>query len=276
MKARWWTAGLLVVAVFVTWRLLASGGGVSAAERRSLARHQVLQLPVAIPQAWEQQLRQALSRGPEVRLIDADALEVARGLLLELPWVDPGSVEARLQLPDGVRVEFAPRRLALAVLIDGQRTALAEDGSVLPKGLSRGVLEALPVVPLPSGTRLPAPGRRVADPLVQEALSVLPELQAVEERTGLDLLAIERRPGYPSDSPGVAPALALVTRGGARIGWGRSWETVDPLGVPFEVKLRRLLRVLQRYPSLEGVSFADIDSPKVQVYDLVAAELPLP
>ncbi|RMH01196.1 MAG: hypothetical protein D6702_12045 [Planctomycetota bacterium] len=265
--------GALLLLLLAWWAVTLQHGGVEAGEVRSLSRYRIEKLPARLPEAWRHQLDQALAAAPAVRLLDPQAPAAAAAALRSLPWIDPDSVEARLQLPDGIAVDFRPRRLGVAVLCRGRYTVVALDGTVLPEGLPTASLAFLARVPLADPEALPEPGLRVADPLVQEALRAVYEFDAAREVLAGDLVAIERQPGYPPATPGVPPALAFVTRRGCRLHWGRSAASRDPFGVPAELKLRRLAAVLRFRPGLAGLAHVVLDGPRVRLYDQDGGEV---
>lgn len=237
--------------------------------RRDLAVYDVLRLPDGLPDEWLTELATVLAVGPRVSLADAHSAEAAAELLREVSWIDPASVRADLFVPEGVRVRFEAREPVLKAARTGKPGPLvAADGTALPLGPPAESLAALPFVELTPGLPAAVPGRRFADPLVQEALAALDEYRALadllRQQAGIELHRIERAPDYPVVSD-VPPSLCFVTAAGTEIVWGRSAATADPHGVPLEQKATRLRFVLERYPRLEGVRRILLDRPVLQV-----------
>ncbi len=279
MSLRWplWLLALLSVGAFVyegVTRL--ASGPLEAARLRSLSHFRAEAWPDRLPAPWRAELERALSRAPAADLLDPSSLELARQLLAGVSWVAPDSIQVQLALPDGIELRYRPRRPLLAVLDHGRRVGVAEDLAVLPAGLPDDLLAMLAVVPLDPDASLPVAGRAVADPLVQEAVRAAPEFYALRDQLHLDLVGIERRPGYPRASPGVPPALAFRTRDGIRISWGRAVADRDPGGMPVERKILRLRAVLAEHPGLRGLENVEVDLPRVHLYGPDGGELPIP
>lgn len=267
---------ILALALLAWWAASLQGTGVQAGELRRLSWYRVERLPADLPAAWRAELEQALAAAPEVELLGPDALPAAARVLRGLSWVDPDSVATRLRLPEGIEIDFEPRVLGVAVLDRGRLVPLSRDGVVLSPGLPRELLALLAVVRAEEDGALPEVGRRVADPLLQEALRAVFEFDAVRTALNGDLVAIERQPGYPRGADGVPPALAFVTRGGCRLHWGRTAVSRDPGGIPAALKLDRLARVLAFRPALAGLRHVVLDGPRVHLVDAGGAELALP
>ena len=251
------------------------GDRLDAAELRDMANYRVDSLPVDLSAKWRKQLDQVLSAQGEVPLLDPNALSVARAAINQLPWIDPLSVQVALHLPDGIRVEFQPRRPLAMVRWQGQNHAVSAKGFIIPAGLPSKALAQMPLILLEDDASLPKPGKRIADPLVQSALLAHDEFRAIKKNFNLDLVAIERMPGYPRQSPGVAPALAFVTRDGKRILWGRSIYAADPLALSIDQKVRRLKIVMTDYPNLDGLGQVHLHTPKVRLFSPAGDLMPL-
>lgn len=278
MKFRPLGFGLLFgVLLLSLWKFLLSfQQEVDAAELRSLSNFQILHLPPKITPLWRLELQEALEGAPEVKLLDPSSLTAARKLLTSLPWVDPVSIQVERHLPDGIRMEFQPRKPRLLAHWRGKYVAISRKGITIPKGLPEEAYQGIAVVPLDDDVQLPPPGRRVAHPLIQEALACADEYYAIRRESGLDLIGMERMPGYPKSTPGVPPALSFFTRDGRRILWGRAEKTKGPLRIPLEQKARRLHVVLTDYPKLEGVSQVHLHTPLVRLFSEAGERLPLP
>jgi len=261
--------GILLSVVLIVgagWSLAGfSESPIEATEMRSLAHFRVEALPVNLTPQWQAELKEALAAAPEVPLLDPASLQKARRALVALPWIDPISVEAELALPDGIRVSFEPRQPRLVILHQGERVVVSRKGFVIPDGLPEISFEDIAVLPVSQATRLPEPGRRVADPLVQAALRASDEYYELAGNGALKLVGLERMPGYPESSPGVPPALAFVTHDGRRIFWGRSANMRDPLGIPLAEKWNRLDVILHDYPGLRGLKEVHLHLPKVRL-----------
>lgn len=266
--------GLLLLSA---WKfLLTFQQEVDAAELRPLSNYQVLALPQKITPLWQEELREALQNAPEVRLLDPSALVAARKLLTSLPWVDPLTIQVERTLPEGIRLEFQPRKPCLLAHWRGKYVAISRKGFTIPKGLPEESFQGIAIVPLDDDVQLPPPGRRVSHPLIQEAIACSDEYYAIRRESGLDLIGMERMPGYPKNTPGVPPALSFFTRDGRRLLWGRAETTKDPLRIPLEQKARRLHVVLTDYPGMAGLSQVHLHTQKVRLFSKSGEKLPLP
>jgi hypothetical protein len=252
------------------------GNRVDASEMRNLSNYRVESLPVDISSQWRQQLDQIWQAQGEVALLDPRSLSTTRSAINQLAWIDPLSVQVQLSLPDGIRVEFQPRRPMALVRWHGKNYAVSSKGFVIPDGLPPQALKPLPIILLEDDAQLPPAGKRVADPLVQSALHVCEEFLAVKSNFGLDLVGIERMPGYPRQSPGVPPALAFVTRNGKRILWGRSDNMRDPLAIPLDQKVRRLTVIVKDYPNLDELGQVHLHTSKVRLFSPSGDSMTLP
>lgn len=244
--------------------------------RRELSNYRLERMP-AVPEEWWRALQARLDSAPSVSLLDPEAEEIVAELFRELPWIDAASVQVQRRMPEGFRVLFLPRQPDL-LLTEGAalRAQLDADGTVIPPGLPEGELGALLCVPMDARMDLPAPGRRIADPLVHEALRAAPEAYALRRDFQLPIVRIERQPGYPADAPGVPPALSFVLADGRSIQWGRSEAAGATLTPPRAQKEARLAAVLARYPGLRGVQTLVLDRDHVRALDPQGAPLPLP
>ncbi|MFQ5748010.1 MAG: hypothetical protein ACE5H3_00970 [Planctomycetota bacterium] len=281
------TSGRIPLACrILLWALAAGAGGAgsgcapdpeaSAGLRRRLSDFRVERLPVALPEPWRREMAAALARGSEISLLDPRAPALARELLLGVSWIDPATVQVELQLPEGLRAVFRPRQVTFRVQREGRTVGVVSDGGVLlPEGYPEKWLLSVPAVPQTPGFELPPPGRRLADPLVRSALNARDEFYALRRETGLDLMRIEREEGFPLEAR-VPPPLSFVTAGGAEIFWGHPEAARDPLGVPLEVKARRLAAVLRAWPGLRGVGRVVVDRPLLRILDDRGRPLALP
>jgi cell division protein FtsQ len=117
-------------------------------------------------------------RGPEAQQIEAALRASARGMttmkldeaalrasVRSFPVVE--SLHVSSGFPHTVRIVVVERPAVAALAADGQRTAVAADGTVLGPSLLAGTL------PLVDGSLLPAPGQRVSDDHVLAAVAIL-------------------------------------------------------------------------------------------------------
>jgi len=252
-------------------------GGEAMDLPRDLSQVRFDQLPEDLPQAWRTQLEAELAGAPRMSLLDPRAVEAARDLLLRVTWIDPESIAVRSALPDGLQVDFRPRTPRLAVTRNGSLAGVVSaDGAVLPGGLPAAWTERYLSVPLDETRALGAPGSKVADSLLQEALAVWQEADFLRDRVGLQVASIERQSGYPREAAGVPPALSFRLADGREIAWGRAASSRDPFGVPLARKMERLRRVLEVYPDLAGVDRLVLDYPDLKLYDPKGEAIPLP
>ena len=245
---------------------------------------QVPQIPGGLPRAWAERFDQVLAEAPSIRLGDALAPQLVHDLLTKVEWIDPTSIEVRMALPEGVRVNYLPKIPVLAVA-RGQKpvATLARDGTLIPSGFSEATMSGLLFVSLDNETDLPEVGKRFSDPVVQEAHRLWVEADTVAVVTGLPVVSIQRRSNYPQNAPGIAPAMSFILATGVEISWGRGSETADPASVnrddkplTSERKMMRLALVLHEYPMLQGVGFLVLDAPLVKAFDANGKLLPLP
>ncbi len=240
----------------------------SAGPLRSLANFRVEQLPVELPAPWRDALEKELARSPSVPLLAPGASDIVRRSLFDVGWIDPATVAVETRLPEGMRVTFKPRRPLYRVLQGGAEVGVVSHGGfLLPPGLSEGLRHAYPAVPLDPDTFLPAPGRKPADPVLAEALRVWPEINALEENSGLDVVRIERQAGVSTTANGVPPPLCFVLSDGREIYWGRSEVANDPFGLPLGLKAARLGAVMRKYPDLGPVHRLVLDHPRMRAFD---------
>lgn len=231
------------------------------AEERDLSRYQLLSLPADLPPHWQKELAEAVARAPRVQALSPAASLAARNVFAGLAWVDPTTLQVETALPLGFAVRFRIRQPVLQVArvgaSSGSWSLVSAAGIVLPEGHSLAHSASLPrlITPVP----LPVGGRAAADPLLQEALALLPEYHEVVRITGLPLVALERMPGYPADAPGVPPAMAFVLANGTRIFWGRATEEGDPRDPGMRPKILRLQSLLQENPGLTDLNWVRLD-----------------
>ncbi|MHC4380453.1 MAG: cell division protein FtsQ/DivIB [Planctomycetota bacterium] len=266
--------------------LTACGGGSAMESKRALSDFrvdQVPRIPGGLPQEWGSQFDAVMAEAPSLELGDARTPQVVQDLLSRVDWIDPKTIEVKVALPDGLRVSYRPKLPQLAIA-RGQRpvAAIAQDGTVLPAGLSAAAMEGLLFVSLDSDVDLPAAGKHCSDPLVQEAFRLWVEADTVADLTGLPIVEIQRRSEYPRHADGIAPAMSFILHDGTEICWGRARDTADPsavdsLGKPLTIerKAMRLALILEQYPELQGVGRVDLDFPMVKVFDASLQRLPL-
>ena len=266
-------------ALALLWAVLAGGclGADDLDPPRALSAVRFDQLPENLPDAWRTQLEAELSKAPELPLLDPRAAVAAQDLLLRVAWIDPQSVSVATALPDGLRVAFRPRRPRLAVTRNASLVGvIASDGAVLPAGLPPSWTDGYLQVPLDEGRVLGAPGARIADSLLQEALAAWQEADFLRSDLGLPVASIERQSGYPREAVGVPPALSFRLADGREIAWGRAASSRDPFGIPLQRKMDRLRRVLDAFPGLVGVGRLVLDYPVLKLFGLQGEPLPLP
>ena len=267
---------------------LGSCGDTASVEPvRDLSQYRVDQVPRfpgGLPAAWGQLFDQVMTTAPKMRFGDPHIKEVVRDLFTQVSWVDPSSIEVEIVLPEGLRVAYRPKMPRLALARGQTRVAaLAEDGTVLPSGLSTTLLQQLLMVSLDPEDDLPLVGKRPRSPVVQEAFRLWVEADTIRELTELPIVAIQRRSDYPRHASGLAPAMSFLLKDGTEICWGRARDTVDPASVDsygkkltMERKAQRLALVLRTYPMLQGVSRVVLDDPLVKVFDAQMKTLLLP
>jgi len=244
---------------------------------RSLANFRVEQLPVELPAPWRDALEKELARSPSVPLLAPGASDIVRRSLAGVGWIDPGTVTVETRLPEGMLVTFKPRRPLYRVLQGGAEVGVVSHGGfLLPPGLSEDLRHPYPAVPLDPDTFLPAPGRKPADPVLAEALRVWPEINALEENSGLDVVRIERQAGVSTTASGVPPPLCFVLSDGRELYWGRSEKAADPYGLPLGLKAARLGAVMRKYPNLGPVRRLVLDHPRMRAFNHQGKELGIP
>jgi hypothetical protein len=270
---------VLLVLLWIPTLLGACGDAMDIHEPRDLGVyriHQVPEYPGGFPAAWAGQFEAAMERAPTMSIASPDAAVAVRALLLELPWIDPRSVEVLPALPQGLRVAFRPL-MPLMVVSRGDRPIAmraARDGAVLPPGIREDVMYEAIRVPLDAGVELPPPGRIPTDPVVQEAYRLWTEADTIRLAAGINIVAIQRKSTYPPDSKGIAPAMSFMLDSGVEICWGRAEGTPDPFALDsrgekltLDLKALRLRAVLAQFPGLLGVGRVVVDEPEVKVYD---------
>ena len=265
--------------LFLLPLLLLPSCGAEVQETRSLANLRIDQVPAfpgGLPRKWAKQFDEVLATLPELSVSDPTSLTVAHDALLQLPWVDRESLVVEPALPEGLRAYFRPLRPCLTVTQAGRPVAALayEDGRVLPAGIDATVLAQFLEVPLDPGTELPVAGRIPADPLLQEARRLFPEVDEIRRLTGLPIVRLQRKSGYPIQADGIAPAMSFWLDTGVEISWGRARDTFDPYALDstgsrltMEAKALRLRAVLEQFPLLMGLSRVVLDEPVVKVYD---------
>ena len=254
--------------------------GVGEVRALGAVRHD--RVPQALPEAWLAGWEADARALPAAPIGSSEALALVRDCALRQAWLDPEALRVEPALPDGIRVVWRPRVPALAVVRRGEPVAvIASDGTVLPPGLEGALLDALLTVPW-SAEMVLEPGRRVASPLLQEALAARLEAKWVRDEAGLPVVGMRRQAGVPADPDGVPPPLDFVLADGRSLAWGWSAATEERIRPPREVrvppeeKARRLAVVLRAYPGLVGLSRVVLDRPRVHVYDVAGREVAPP
>lgn len=267
--------------------LTACGDAASVEEPRALSNYrvdQVPQIPGGLPAAWAARFDEVLAGAPAIRLGDALAPQLVHDLLTDVEWIDPLSIEVKMALPEGLRVNYLPKIPVLAIA-RGQKpiATLARDGTLIPSGFSEAAMSSLLFVSLDQDQNLPQVGERFSDPVVQEAHLLWVEADTVAVVAGLPVVSIQRRSDYPKSTSGMAPAMSFILANGVEISWGRASGTADPASVnrdnrplTAERKMMRLALVLKEYPMLHGVGRLVLDDPLIKAFDANGQLLPLP
>ncbi|MFT7517287.1 MAG: hypothetical protein ACI84O_001077 [Myxococcota bacterium] len=246
---------------------------------RDISKFRVEQVPTVIgqplPLIWAQMFDFALSKAHALDLDDPDSLRQIEGLVRQIPWVDPDSVEAHLAMPEGVRLYYRALVPALVIRQEGRAVGLLSlEGRALPPGFSDEVINKFVSIHIPKGTELPTPGNASSAALLQEAVRVFPEVDQLKAITKLNIVAIQQQADYRATSNSIAPPLTFVTVDGLELEWGRARDTPDPFSVDvnnrpltLERKGQRLAQVMQQFPNLAGVGRVVLDDPLVKVFD---------
>ena len=276
-------AALLSVAVLP----LSCGEALDTQEARDLGNfqiHQAPRYPGGFPPAWAGEFSLAMIEAPDIYIADSTSVAVVRDLMLQLKWVDPRRLRVEPALPEGIRVYFEPLWPRLAVSNGDRPIAMLADatGTVLPDGISEGVMRQFIRVPIDSGVELPPAGQIPADPVIQEAFKLWPEADQIAINSGLNIVAIQRKSTYPRDATDIAPAMSFILDTGVEITWGRARDTPDPMAMNSRKekltmldKGARLIAVLMEYPDLAGVGKLVLDEPEVKVFGPRGERLPL-
>jgi hypothetical protein len=270
--------GICVLAGLFWWA--SSDGALEASDlKRNLSDFRLERGPFGqdLPPAWQAELEQTIAQAPEVSLLDPAAPALAAEVLRKVSWIDPDSVFAQLKMPEGLQVEFLPRRARFLMIVGGRPTAvLASDGVVLPDGLPASLKSGLMQLAIPAGDRLPLPGHKISSPLALEALRAWAEIVQMEELSHLVVHRIQIKNNYTNAVRSVVPPLSLILSDGREIEFGRSDASRDPLTPGLDVKMARLGSVLRQYPGLKGVQVVSLDHPdQAFVLDSQYLELPL-
>lgn len=264
MGSRWtWVGGAAIVAAVVFW-LLQEGAVQASDVKRRLSDAKLHQMPLGVdwPEAWQEELRQAIARAPELSLLAPEAPSVAAEVLKGVSWISPQSVRAELRMPEGIDVRFLPRQARL-MLIQNQRPVgvLAADGHVLPDGLPVEMRVALLQVELEPGDQVPAPGRPIASRVAQEALRAFLEVVGIEEAAGIRVIRVQPQGLGSTRIRSQAPGLRFLLANGCELEWGRSDLSRTEDEPSSEEKARRLGAVFRQYPDLQGVHCVVLDRP---------------
>ncbi len=264
---------LALVAAVSWWGLQAP---LRAADQpRSLAKWQHGTLAFPISQPWHDELAEVLKTAPLLALTDPNAPTIVRHLLKQVTWMDPKSVKVDIAFPKGLRIRYQPRWPILRVLPpEGAPVYLSVDATLLPPGVQGALHEHVLDLPLDPGISLPAPGRRLANALVQEGIRMHVDALKVQEVTGLKVLRLERQEGYPVSAKEIPPAMTIVLADGTQLFWGRSSLTRDPLGNTFVVKMGILGSIVRQYPGLASISRVYLDRLPIRILDSKGAPLP--
>lgn len=256
--------------IFVGYLWRWDGHSLEAALKgRSIRDFQVRQLPQNLPDEWRDELSRRLNRLPDIPILDAKAEALLREAFSQVSWIRPETVDVQWQTPAGLNVIFEPRSPLLGVMKDGSRIAVtSRDGTILPPGLPAEVQDKLLIVLVDHEMEVPAPGRRMADPLVQEAIRAAPEIYALRHQTQLPIQRLLRQHEYPIAAVGIPPPLSLQLQDGKEIYWGRAEQSRDPLSPNLTTKVVRLEAVLEEYPRLDGLRRVVLDRPRLHLYGL--------
>jgi hypothetical protein len=246
---------------------------------RDISKFQVNQAPTVVgqplPMQWGAMFDFAMTNAPILDLDDPHSIEQIEGLVSQVPWIDPSTVEAHLAMPGGVRVYYRALIPALVIRQGGRAVGLlSKEGRRLPPGFKEDQLSMFLSINIPKGIELPSPGDSSSAGLLQEAVRIFPEVDQLKALTKLNIVAIQQQADYRANESAIVPPLTFVTADGLEIEWGRSVETPDPFSVDankrpltLERKGFRLSQLMKQFPNLVGVGRVVLDDPLVKVFD---------
>jgi hypothetical protein len=253
------SSSVIVAITAIVGASLLSSCADSSASMRDMSKFQVNQVPTVVgqplPTQWAAMFNFAMTNAPILDLDDPQSIEQIKGLVRQVPWIDPSTVAAHLAMPDGVRVYY---RALIPVLVIRQ------------SGRAVGLLSKEG----PEGVELPSPGDSSSAGLLQEAVRIFPEVDQLKALTRLNIVAIQQQADYRATESEIVPPLTFVTADGLEIEWGRSVYTPDPFSVdanerPLTIERKgfRLSQLMKQFPNLVGVGRVVLDDPLVKVFD---------
>lgn len=248
-----WLLGLLLAIFFGAWYLLWQRVGplVLAGPDYLLGPDQ-LELP-PLPDWIHSDVRGEIFRsasldGP-LSIMDHDLAERVAAACALHPWVDRVR-QVRKFHPARVMVELDYRRPALMVEVPGGLLPVDPRGILLPSQ-DFSPVEAARYPRLAGQDSLPlgTVGQPWGDPRVVGAAEIADLLGPAWQDLALARIVVLPQ---PTGAPSPEPLYALVTRGGARIIWGRAPQAESPGEPPAAEKLAALKRYAAARGSLEG------------------------
>ena len=251
----------------------------SSASMRDISKFQVNQVPTVVgqplPAQWGAMFDFVMAKAPMLDLDDPQSLEQIKGLVRQVPWIDPSTVRVHLAMPDGVRLYYRSLIPVLVIRQGGRAVGLlSKDGRALPPGFREDQLSMFLSINIPEGIALPSPGDSSSAGLLQEAVRIFPEVDQLKALTKLSIVAIQQQSDYRATESEIVPPLTFVTADGLEIEWGRSRDTPDPFSVDankrpltLERKGFRLSQLMKQFPNLVGVGRVVLDDPLVKVFD---------
>jgi hypothetical protein len=246
---------------------------------RDISKFQVNQAPTVVgqplPTQWSAMFNLAMTKAPILDLDDPQSIEQIKGLVRQVPWIDPSTVAAHLAMPDGVRVYYRALIPVLVIRQSGRAVGLlSKEGRALPPGFNDDQLSLFLNINIPEGVELPSPGDSSSAGLLQEAVRIFPEVDQLKALTKFNIVAIQQQADYRATESSIVPPLTFVTADGLEIEWGRSAYTPDPFSVDankrpltLERKGFRLSQLMKQFPNLVGVGRVVLDDPLVKVFD---------
>jgi len=273
------SSSVIVAITAIAGASLLSSCADSSASMRDMSKFQVNQAPTVVgqplPTQWAAMFNFAMTKAPILDLDDPQSIEQIKGLVRQVPWIDPLTVKAHLAMPDGVRVYYRALIPVLVIRQSGRAVGLlSKEGRALPPGFNDDQLSMFLSINIPQGIVLPSPGDSSSAGLLQEAVRIFPEVDQLKALTKLNIVAIQQQADYRATESEIVPPLTFVTADGLEIEWGRSVYTPDPFSVDankrpltLERKGFRLSQLMKQFPNLVGVGRVVLDDPLVKVFD---------
>jgi hypothetical protein len=273
------SSSVIVAITAIVGASLLSSCADSSASMRDMSKFQVNQVPTVVgqplPTQWAAMFNFAMTNAPILDLDDPQSIEQIKGLVRQVPWIDPSTVAAHLAMPDGVRVYYRALIPVLVIRQSGRAVGLlSKEGRALPPGFNDDQLSLFLNINIPEGVELPSPGDSSSAGLLQEAVRIFPEVDQLKALTRLNIVAIQQQADYRATESEIVPPLTFVTADGLEIEWGRSVYTPDPFSVdanerPLTIERKgfRLSQLMKQFPNLVGVGRVVLDDPLVKVFD---------